>query len=56
MAAGLDFLEQNYGKMTLWEWAREWLEIEAQSEADEQIGLLEYLYLRAGNADEGSGT
>ena len=52
MAAGLNFLEGNYGKMTLWEWTREWIELEMQSEEDEHIDLLEYLYLRAGNADE----
>jgi hypothetical protein len=48
----LDALEQQFGKITLWEWVREWIEGEYECEADEHIRLEEYLWLRAENAEE----
>lgn len=48
----LDELEKQYGKITLWEWVREWIELENACDEDERTPLEEYLYLRAGNQDE----
>jgi hypothetical protein len=48
----LDTLEEQYGKITLWEWTREWMENEAECEDDERCSLEEYLHLRAENQVE----
>ena len=52
MSALLDRLEENYGKITLWEWTREWMQNEKECDDDERCTLEEYLCLRAENQDE----
>ncbi len=44
-------LEENHGAMTLWEWTKEWIESENEAAADEHMGLVEYLLMRAGQAE-----
>jgi hypothetical protein len=52
MSQFLDTLEQQHGKITLWEWTRDWMQNEAECEDDERCPLVEYLSLRAENQDE----
>jgi hypothetical protein len=42
-------LEETYGKITLWEWVRAWLELSSDEEA--RVRLLEYLRQRMEEAD-----
>lgn len=52
MSQFLTTLEENYGKITLWEWTRDWIQNNNECEVGEQCSLEEYLSLRAENEDE----
>jgi hypothetical protein len=43
----LDTLEQQHGRITLWEWTREWLEAVPEYADDEKVSLEEYLCSRS---------
>lgn len=45
----LNTLEQQHGRITLWEWTREWLEAVPEFDDDEKVSLQEYLSIRSEN-------
>lgn len=48
----IPLLEQQYGTAELWEWTKEWLEMEAASdEENEHVELLEYLMICAAHSN-----
>jgi hypothetical protein len=42
-------LEQQYGAALMWDWVKDWLQSERECDEDERMGLVEYLWFRAGN-------